>query len=164
MEKRKNEKVASIVVSLSVIAITMFYTRDLQSVGIYSGSPFYTRLTYSFFHANILHAMLNAWCLLSIVFIYDINMIRLSLSYMSAISIPSSLLGNVPTVGLSGIVFFLFASISFEVNRKVYYQAWMIFYLVLGFIFPNSNGIIHLYCYIMGLSYALLNKPIKIQR
>ena len=62
------------------------------------------------------------------------------------------------------MVFALFGRISFEVKRKLYYQAWMIAYLVIGFLFPNVNAWIHLYCYAIGFAVALINKPIKISK
>ena len=159
MEKRTNEKITSIVIAVLVIVASLL--NNDYKVGAYSECKYYERLLYPFFHANILHASLNAWCLLSVVFLYDISILRLNLSYLAAVSVPSFMLSDIRTLGMSGIVFFLFASISFEVQRKIYYQSWMIFYLALGFLLPNTNGMIHMYCYVLGLFYALLNKPIQ---
>ena len=119
-------------------------------------------MSYPFYHVGIVHALLNAWCLLSVVFIYDISMLRLCLAYIIAVFIPFICLSDTPTVGLSGLVFALFGSISFEVGRKVYYQLWMIAYLIIGFVFPNTNAWVHLYCYLAGCAVALLNKPVKV--
>lgn len=159
MEKRKTEKIASLVVSFLAFAL-LFGNSPLHSVGIYAECDIASRLLYSFYHVNVIHAMLNVWCFLSVVFMYNVSVWRLLLSYLTAISIPSCFLGNTPTVGLSAAVFFLFASISFEVIRKWNYQMWMLFYLAVGFIFPNTNAMVHLYCYSVGMLYALLNKPI----
>lgn len=168
MDKRKMEKTSALLITVTVVCISLLYTADWSSVGIYAGCAWQNRLLYPFFHANILHASLNAWCILSMIFIYDISITRLILSFIIAITIPidtiSSLIGsmNVPTVGLSGVVFILFGSISFEVKRKWYYQIWMSFYLIVGFLFPNTNAWLHLYCYLAGLVVALFNKPIVI--
>lgn len=159
MDKRTNEKITSIVIAVLVIVASLLNSD--YKVGAYSECECYERLLYPFFHANILHASLNAWCLLSVVFLYDISILRLNLSYLAAVSVPSFMLSDIPTLGMSGVVFFLFASISFEVQRKAYYQSWMFFYLALGFLLPNTNGMIHMYCYVLGLFYALLNKPIQ---
>lgn len=159
MDKRTNEKITSIVIAVLVIVASLLNSD--YKVGAYSECEYYERLLYPFFHANILHASLNAWCLLSVVFLYDISILRLNLSYIAAVSVPSFMLSDIPTLGMSGVVFFLFASISFEVQRKTYYQSWMLFYLALGFLLPNTNGMIHMYCYVLGLFYALLNKPIQ---
>lgn len=61
-----------------------------------------------------------------------------------------------------GACFALFGSLSFEVGRKVYYQLWMLTYLIIGFLFPGTNAWVHLYCYLAGCLIALLNKPVKV--
>lgn len=165
MDKRKKEKIAALLISAVVALLPLLVSPEWKEVGIYAGCSLQGRFLYSFFHANMLHALLNAWCLLSLVFIYDISIGRILLAYIIAVTIPVDTLGSFinmtsPTVGLSAVVFVLFGSISFEVARKWYYQAWMLFYLVVGFLFPNTNAWLHLYCYLAGLVVALLNKPV----
>lgn len=155
-------KTFSLLITAFVICLYLFGAHDYLAVGIYSNCALSCRILYPLFHANILHTVLNTWCLLSVVFIYDISLCRLIFSYFIAATIPSMFLSNVPTIGLSGVVFALFGSISFDVKRKLYYQLWMLAYLVAGFLFPNTNALVHLYCYIGGFAVALLNKPIKI--
>ena len=151
-----------------IIALSFVPIQSWQSVGIYAGCPTANRFLYPLFHANLLHAALNSWCMLSVVFIYHTSIYRHAAAYLVAASTPVHTLSLlfpsmlVPTVGYSGVVFALFGSISFEVQRKVYYQLWMIFYLATGFLFPNTNACLHLYCYLAGLVIALFVKPIKI--
>ena len=164
MDKKKMGKVSALIVAILVFCLALQGSQDWSAVGIYSGCRLSCRVLYPFYHAGLLHAMLNAWCLLSIVFIYDITLWRLALAYVIAVFIPALCLSHIPTVGLSGVVFVLFGSISFEVGRKLYYQLWMLVYLAVGFLFPNTNAWVHLYCYAAGLAVALLNKPIKIGR
>lgn len=162
MDKKKAAKAISLLVSILVFCLSLQDISDWSAVGIFTGCGLGCRLSYPFYHVGIVHALLNAWCLLSVVFIYDISMLRLCLAYIIAVFIPSICLSATPTVGLSGLVFALFGSISFEVGRKVYYQLWMIAYLIIGFVFPNTNAWVHLYCYLAGCAVALLNKPIKV--
>lgn len=170
MDARKAEKVTALIIATIAISLSFSNTWDWQTVGIYAGSTPYNRLIYPFFHAGFLHATLNAWCLLAIVFIYDISLWRLLLAYTISITIPIDTIDcfltrmDLPTVGLSGVIFVLFGSISFEVLRKCYYQLWMLFYLATGFLFPNTNVWLHIYCYICGLVIALINKPIKVNQ
>lgn len=162
MDTRKVEKITAIVIALLVMCLSVFGTDDWLSVGIYAGCSLWGRVLYPFFHANILHAALNAWCLLSIIFIYDVSCLRLLFAYIIAVTVPVGAFGtDIPTVGLSGVVFVLFGSLSFEVRRKAYYQMWMLFYLAAGFVFPNTNAWLHLYCYAVGIVAGVLNKPIK---
>ena len=162
MDKKKAAKAMSLLVSILVFCLSLQDMTDWYAVGIYTGCGLGCRMLYPFYHANVLHATLNAWCLLSVIFIYDISLWRFFLSYIIAVTIPSFCLSGIPTVGLSGVVFALFGSISFEVQRKAYYQLWMLAYLVAGFFFPNTNALVHLYCYMAGGAVALLNKPVKI--
>ena len=162
MDKKKAAKAMSLLVSILVFCLSLQDMTDWYAVGIYTGCGLSCRMLYPFYHANVLHATLNAWCLLSVIFIYDISLWRFFLSYIIAVTIPSFCLSDIPTVGLSGVVFTLFGSISFEVQRKAYYQLWMLAYLVAGFFFPNTNALVHLYCYLAGGAVALLNKPVKI--
>ena len=162
----KVEKVASIVMVISVAVLSCFHVADWHSVGIYAHAPWSARLLYPFFHSGVLHAVLNGWCLLSLVFFYGMTWKRLLVAYLIAITVPVDTLGSFlpfdnPTVGLSGVVYVLFGSISFEVLRKRYYQCWMLFYIGIGFLMPNTNAWLHLYCYLCGLGVALLNKPIN---
>lgn len=169
MVQRKIEKTAALAI-VAVSAAMLFVRCSWDEVGIYAGCGIEGRMIYPLFHVNPVHFALNAWCLLSIVFYYDTSWIRMLLAYAISASVPAdtifALFGRMgtPTVGLSGFVFALFGMTSFDVIRKLYYQAWMCFYLIAGFILPNSNGWIHLYCYAVGFAIALLNKPIRIVR
>ena len=169
MDKRKAEKAAAVVIAMIVTVLSLFRVADWQSVGIYDRCLLQGRLLYPFFHASVFHAILNAWCLLALVFTYDITYRRMTAAYIAAVSVPVATLGTFlplarPTVGLSGVVYFLFGSISFEVARKGYYQSWMLSYIAAGFVFPGTNAWLHLYCYLCGIALALLNKPINRER
>lgn len=161
MDEKKGCKVAALLISVVVVCLSLQDMTDWSSVGIFDGCGLRPRLLYPFFHVGIIHAVLNVWCMLSVVFIYNVSLSRLSFGYAAALSIPDCCLSSIPTVGLSGLVFALFGSLSFEVRRRLYYQSWMAAYLIIGFLFPNTNAWVHLYCYIIGLVWALLNKPIK---
>lgn len=162
MDKKEMGKAASLLIAVVVCLLTLKGTQDFTAVGIYTGCGISGRLLYPFYHVNLFHSILNVWCMLSVVFIYDVSLWRLVSAYIISASIPSLFLSTVPTIGLSGVVFTLFGSISFEVRRKSYYQLWMIAYLMVGFISPNTNAWVHLYCYMAGVTVALLNKPIKV--
>lgn len=168
MDRRKIEKITALLIALTIVCLHIFGTYEGKDVGIYSGCSLQGRFLYPFFHANILHAILNAWCFISIIFIYDISIWRIFAAYFVAAFIPIDIMHrwvgglSTPTVGLSVAVFFLFGSISFEVKRKWYYQLWMLFYIIVGFVFPDTNAWLHLYGYCAGFLLSLINKPIKI--
>lgn len=164
--RRKKEKITALLLALVIMILSLLHLTNWHTVGIYVGCSWVGRCLYPFFHSGIIHATLNAWCLVCLFFIYNIRLQRLILAYIVAITFPIDTLSLVlpisklPTIGLSGVIFFLFGSISFEVGRKLYYQAWMIFYLAVGFVFPYTNAWLHLYCYLSGFLFSLLNYPI----
>lgn len=167
MDCRKNEKITALATVAACIVMALYTWRNgLHGMGICAGCDCSARLMYPFLHASLLHALINGYVLLAIVFRYDITIHRLLLAYAVAASVPADTLAGIaptmriPTVGLSGIVFFLLGSISFQVQRKAYFQSWMAFYLIVGWIMPGINPMLHLYSYIAGLIVALLNKPI----
>ncbi len=159
MEGRKTEKAAALWLSLILICVAVVHA-DWHSVGLYAGGPWWGRLSYMFFHANLLHAALNCWCLLSVVFLYEVRWSRLLLAAAIAASVPAAWLGAwfasllTPTIGLSGMVYALFGLLSFDVRRRWYYQCCMALYLALGFALPNSSAAVHLWCYLLGLLCA----------
>ena len=166
MDGRKTAKIVAIILSLTTFAFIPY--KDWYNVGIYEGCRWVNHLTFHFFHAGFIHALMNVWCLLSVVFLYDITLTRFFLMFIVAMSYPINLMAEsgfncqTPTVGLSGIIFALFGSLSFEVKRKLYYQGWMAFYIIIGFLNASSNPWIHVYCYTIGFAIAFINKPYKI--
>ncbi|WP_311561249.1 rhomboid family intramembrane serine protease [Prevotella bivia] len=168
--RRKKEKATSLLLALTVIVLSLTGFSDWSSIGIHAGGSWVGRLLYPFFHASVVHASLNTWCFICLMFIYDIKLTRVFVAYIVSVSFPIDTLSSfisfppLPTVGMSGVVFFLFGSISFEVRKKLYYQSWMLFYLIVGFFFPNTNAWLHLYCYLCGVVFSLLNYPITICR
>ena len=125
------------------------------------------RLVYHFFHANIVHASINGWCLMSLAFIYNISAYELFLAYAIASSYPidffCSVFGDeiaaMPTVGMSGICFAIMGQVAFRVVRKLYYNSCVCAIIAVGLFFPNANTLLHLYCYVIGLVPGFLNSP-----
>lgn len=163
MERRKVAKIVSLILSLLIFCLLIVDVTNWANVGVYKGCNIAQRLSYSFFHANLLHAFLNVWCFLSVVFFFRISIYRLILSYIIAITIPTFCLSTTATVGLSAMVYFLFGSISFTVKNKLRYHFWIFLYIAIGFFTPNTNTIIHLYCYLIGVVFAFLHN-LKIRR
>lgn len=127
---------------------------------LHPGCSCIDRLLYPFFHASFFHAALNCWCLLSLVFAYHISIHMLALAFVVASSVPSIIIGG-PTVGLSGICFFLMGRCSFLAQRTLLYHFYCIFYLAIGFLFPACAASLHLYSYICGFFIGWLNSTTK---
>lgn len=132
------------------------------------------RLVYPFLHASLLHVIGNCWCLLLIVFYYNIGMSRLLIAYVVAVTAPAFLFSSV-TIGFSSVIFCLFGQTVFAVRRKMYLNCWILYFILLGFLLPAicslfgwqvaaPNNFIHIYCYVVGLLVGFLNSPAPWQR
>lgn len=165
MVRRKEAQIAALVY-VAVAVILRFVPVPVEAVGIFPGAPFVHRFLYPFFHASWWHCLINAWVLLSIVFLYDIDIVMMFGAFIVAASFPYNGLSFLyaspvlPTVGMSGVCYALLGRYSLLVRRKLYYQCWWLFFIGLGFLSPNSNAWLHLYCYLVGVVLSFLNKPI----
>jgi membrane associated rhomboid family serine protease len=155
------------------------FPAGLSSVALAPDCTVYARLLYPFFHASLLHAVLNCWTLLVIVFYYNIGIGALLLSYLVAVTVPCSVCGygiaTTPTVGLSSVIFCLLGIIPWRVKRKLYYHSWIAGIIAMGFCLPSllahcglptasPNNLLHIYCYVVGLMVGFLNAPAPWQR
>jgi membrane associated rhomboid family serine protease len=164
---REKEKKIAVFVFVLCIALSIFATAtgtDVAQFGIYQGCAVWKCLTYHFFHANIFHCLCNVWCLLSLVFAYPVKGWQMAAAFIIASLYPflpslNSQLSTLPTVGLSGVCFALLGMQAFVVGRKLFFFSWVIAFIAFGFLFPNNNALLHLYCYIAGLTVGFLNSP-----
>ena len=176
-------KTATIILTIICIIISLLPVNP-YSVGIYPHCGLLQRLVYSFFHASLIHAAINTWCILSIVFIYDINIYYIIIAYLTAILFPvefsAILLSNpsvstLPTIGLSSICFSLLGMVSWQTKRKAYYHTWVTSLIFAGFLIPHlcllcgysiatPNNTLHAYSYIVGLFVGFLNSPLPCRK
>lgn len=160
MVQKEMAKASALILSLTVILSSFIYIPDWHAVGVYRGCSIIQRIGYSFFHASLLHALINAWCMLSVIFIYEAKLWRIAIAFLIAIVVPDYFLDITPTVGLSAVCYALLGSITLESRRKMYFLSCMALYILVGFIIPGINAWIHLYAYMAGLLVGLLNTPI----
>ena len=125
------------------------------------------RLCYHFFHANVFHAICNIWCLLALAFYYDIEDWELLLAWLIAASVPSWCLTlntydlTLKAIGFSGVCFALMGIVYYKVARKRYYLSWIIPIVAVGFIIPGMAAMLHFYCFIIGITAALVYSLFK---
>ena len=159
---KKNNIVKTVAVSLSVAAVLLsFLDCDLRSVGVSTSSGVTQRLIYHFFHANVFHALANAWCLISIARFYDITVRDIIIAYIIAVAVPPVVLSEQPTVGLSAFCFALMGIYAPRVARKAYYHKWMAVFIAAGFILPAVNALIHLYAYLAGVAAGYIRFHVR---
>lgn len=160
MVRETKTKTAALVLTAFIILLAATVPCTSVQGTLHHGCSWIDRIVYPFLHASILHAIINCWCLLSLVFSFHISARMLLLAFAIAASAPAALVQG-PTVGLSGLCFFLMARCSFLVHRKLLFHAWCGAYLAIGFLFPACAAWLHLYCYTAGLLVGWLNSPAR---
>ena len=158
MVQGKKEKITILILSAVILLLCLC---PVGIVGLHEDSSVYERLLYPFFHANIFHALLNIWCILSIVFRYKISWRDLLASYIIAISYPDNFLNSQTIVGFSGVCFAALGVLSFRVERRAFFQISIWAFVCLGVFFQNIAAGLHAYCLIMGLFISIFNTPIN---
>lgn len=155
MEKRT----ARYIVLAAILLMAAVLPFDGETFALCCGSPTRNRFLYHFFHASFLHFALNAWCLLSVAFTFEITVADLVIGFIGASIVPVT--WATPTIGLSGVCFALLGRFSYCVQKRLTYHFYMTACIAAGLLVPGVNGVIHLYCYAVGLLYGLLSTPIR---
>lgn len=182
MVRREKTKAAALALTVVCIGCAIYAALNglpVEKVALCAGCSLLARLSYSFFHASLLHLLTNCWSLLAIVFIYQVSFAGLLVAYIVAVTAPVSLCGfaiaTTPTVGLSAVVFCLLGIVSWQSKRKLYFHFWIASFIAVGFLLPHlcvacgfaiatPNNFLHLYCYVVGLLVGFLNAPAPWQR
>ena len=147
----------------SVCLLLSLKQPDFWHTGLFPGCGIRGHLLFQFYHASVVHAALNCYCFILTVYRFKLSVFRIATALGTAAIFPVSILPapDLPTVGLSGAVYFLFGSLSFAVARKLYWQGWMAVYLAVGLLMPQTNGFLHLWCYLAGTAFAFLEKKFR---
>lgn len=164
MVQRKIEKTSCLFFAGVIIIMAFIPIPDIGSVSLHRECSVAARFLYPLFHASFLHAFLNAWCLLSIVFIYSVSWQNITVAWIISALAPSFILSDTPTIGMSAVCFALLGMIVFKVARRRYYLSYLAPYLALGFLFPSINGALHLFAFLAGAFVGVLNAPIPCSR
>lgn len=164
MVPRKIEKTLSLLIAQFIILTALVYDPDWELVSFRYGSPLLNRFIYPFFHASILHAVLNVWSLLSIVFLSDLLWWHILLAYIIAVAAPQFTVTEIHTVGLSAVCFALLGMLVCRARNPLQYIACLTPYLILGFILPCLNGVLHLYAFLAGSVVSIFNLPLPCRK
>nr|DAI42979.1 MAG TPA: Rhomboid protease GlpG [Caudoviricetes sp.] len=162
-ERRMKRGIEPACVIAAVCLVLSLRQPDFGHTGLFPGCGIRGHLLFQFFHASAIHAALNCYCFILTVYRFKLSAFRVAMALCVAAIFPISFLPApaFPTVGLSGAVYFLFGSLSFAVARKLYWQGWMIVYLTVGLLMPQTNGFLHLWCYLLGAAFAFFEKKFK---
>lgn len=170
--------ILTVICILTSVMTSALGSLPVEHIALSPDCTLFARLAYSFFHASVFHAFINCWCLLSIVYIYDVSPTHLLIAFLAAITAPIGFLDSVScgfltgtyTVGLSAVVFTLLGIVSFQTKRKLYFHTWVASFIAVGFLLPylcsvcgitiaTPNNFLHIYSYVVGLLVGFLNSP-----
>lgn len=150
-------KALTLLICVAVILLAVI-TPANAAVGIAGNSPWWTRFSYPFFHASLIHASLNAWGLYAIVFRYDLTPRHLVAAFAIAAAIPAGLLGETPVLGISAIFFALAGFASFMIRQRLKWHLYMAAFIAAGFALPSVAAMIHLYAYLTAVIVSLITR------
>lgn len=151
----RNKQIATYAVWCSLTAIALI---DTSRYGLYEGCSFLERVTYPLLHANVFHAVGNLWCL------HTLRKANFPaswyvLAYIIAVSYPFATDQHI--VGLSGFLYVLMGALLwFTGMNKILYLTITAGSLLVGLFFPALAVGVHAYCFVLGVLWGLLNKPI----
>lgn len=119
------------------------------------------RLAYPFIHAHPLHAAVNGWVLLQLAFRTPLTLRRLLLAFLVAWSCPAFVAawptaGPSTVVGLSGVLYALFGMWMPGVANRLRYNAIVALWLAAGLCTASVAVGLHLYCYLLGVLFGIL--------
>lgn len=140
---------------LLAVSLALFVLSFISQDSVYiSRNMALNRLFYPLFHANLIHAILNIFCILQLAFYYRMSRWFLLTSYIIAVTAPSCLIEG--TLGFSGVIFAALGLYSMIVTRGWVIATHVALYCSLTALFSCVNTLLHLYCYAVGFVCSLL--------
>lgn len=152
MPQGKKEQAAALAVGCGSLILCLVGVPP-EHFAMYAGCPWQNRLLWHFFHANIFHCILNVWVLLQFAFMTPCSLWRMLWCYAFACTAWS----QQPVVGLSGVLMALMGSYTFQVRRRLYWISYCAAFIALGFFIGRVAAWVHLWCFMGGLVYSVLN-------
>lgn len=149
MQDKKYRVIVIACFALFYIAQSIFSINPAD-IGYSSDSPFHYRLWYLFFHANFIHLACNCYAL---YFCLNFRLLKpvilIPVLYSIAVLSTFPIQTVIPTVGVSAAVFGMVGMNMYGCTRIIYWF-YIAASLLVGFLLPSINGIIHLAGFLLG--------------
>lgn len=129
---------------------------NVHANGIRKGCSIIERFEYPFFHANIFHAAINIYVYLGMVFLLGTSLIDMFIAYVISACVPTFLLSDTTTIGLSGVVYALIGMNTFKVANPLKYTFSVIIPLAFTSLLPLVAVGVHAWCYVVGVVYSVI--------
>ena len=153
--KHRYAKWAALIYSALLVMVYIIIGND-TGLALGNDGRWWQHLTFHHIHASVFHLLCNLWAFLWIVFYLNPSAARLVLAFVLASTFPSELVGDLPIMGLSGIIYCLLGlSIQPTLRGIIRYNGIILLVILGGLLVPSVSVSIHLYCYLMGLVVAV---------
>lgn len=161
-QQLRRTQIITLLLSAMMILITLLPSSRicLQASSLHYHCPIRMVFMYQFLHANIFHCLANIWCLLIMLYAWNITLRRLLIAYLISV-IFGIVIMNTPNlqsiVGFSGVTYALAGLYSITNNRKRdkrYILTILVTILLTAFI-PRMSVLTHLSCYLIALSIMI---------
>lgn len=140
-------------ITLSVVSLACL----LWHAGFYAGCPLVNHAAYTFCHTNVFHLAINLTALWSIK--NKIDIIPSLLIAIAASFLPMYV--SAPTMGMSGFLFAAFGLMWGKTGRMKDAAKTVMPFIVTTMIFPNINGLLHLYCFWTGYAAGFVREKMR---
>lgn len=133
-------------------------------LGYTNKSGILSHFTYMFQHVNIIHLLLNSFSFIVVwialqkhvkqLHILPVFLIAFMVSFLHCASFTA------PTVGVSGVIYAMMGILTLYIKNKnlVIFLLSVLASLGVSYFVPNSNFFVHLYCFVGGAVYGMLDK------
>ena len=155
---REIKKDVALIVSALLVVMSAL---GIHAHGIRQGCTMIDRLIYPLFHANIFHACINIYVYLGMVFLFGASLLDMVVAYIICVCVPSVMLTDTATIGLSGLVYALIGMHTFKVCKPLKYTISVIIPLAVTSVLPLMAVGVHVWCYIIGVLYSVIRLWIK---
>ena len=150
-----------------IVCIGLYFFHPSPEMYGVSASNLCGVFSYQFLHGNLLHLIVNVVSLLLLYkpfrtiygnrFNYDNDFVLFLIIYIA--SVLAALLGcsSIPTVGASGMVFFILGAILAlrPTKQQFINYIWVFFGIIASVFFGNSNTLLHLAAFTIGVLFAI---------
>lgn len=143
-----------IIIALLTIICTIPF-EDKISFGYSSRSEWWTHFTWVFFHVNYFHLAINTIGLYDVLKCENRKLKLVTVAYVCCILASYISCVEMPTIGLSGLVF---AALAIRVSKTptIRLLSASAFGIGISFIMNGVNPFAHLYSYILGFAYGFI--------
>lgn len=150
-----------------IVCIVLYFFHPSPEVYGVSDTNLCGMFTYQFLHANMLHLIVNIVSLYLVYkpfkiiygnrFNYDNDIVLFLIIYLASVLAAMFGLSSTPTVGASGMVFFILGAIlALRPTKKQFINyIWVFIGFIVSAFMENSNTLLHLAAFVIGVLFAI---------